>query len=266
MMIKTHYLQELNIQSHYIRKGDKGSDVKRVQEWIKLWSLTDKDFKTPIAIDSDFGPVTLRAVKAFQEYKGLKPDGIIGNLTWRALTNPMKEAFSFVNESELADLIIAYCLAHTKLKAREIMPNKGSWVRAYTNGMEGTNYPWCMGFVMTILDQAYTTLGDSFINYVPYTLSCDKIGEYALKKKKFLRNNDILEAEKQIKPGDIFLRCSRTNSKDWTHTGFVVKVEANIIHTIEGNTNNEGSREGYEVSQRQRDLIKENLDIYHIMG
>ena len=36
------------------------------------------------------------------------------------------------------------------------------------------------------------------------------------------------------------------------HTGFVEKVEGNVIHTIEGNTNDTGSREGYEVCRRTR--------------
>lgn len=38
------------------------------------------------------------------------------------------------------------------------------------------------------------------------------------------------------------------------HTGIVEKVAGNDIHTIEGNTNDEGSREGYEVCRRIRKL------------
>jgi hypothetical protein len=40
------------------------------------------------------------------------------------------------------------------------------------------------------------------------------------------------------------------------HTGIVVKVVGIYIETIEGNTNDEGSREGYEVAKRRR-LITE---------
>ncbi len=265
-MIKTHYLQELNIKSSYIKKGDKGADVKRVQEWIMLWNLMNNEFEAPIAIDSDFGPGTLRAIKKFQDFKDLQPDGIIGNKTWRALTQNMKEAFSIIDKSSLSSLIIAYSEVHINAEAREIIQNKGPWVRAYTNGFDGSDYAWCMGFVMTILDQAYSTLGDDLINHIPYTLSCDGIGKFALEKKKLIRNKAIKTPEKQIKPGDIFLRCSKTNDRDWTHTGFVTKVKGNIIHTIEGNTNDEGIRDGFEVCRRERNLKKENLDIFNLIA
>ena len=53
-----------------------------------------------------------------------------------------------------------------------------------------------------------------------------------------------------IKPGSMFL--SRRTTKDWVHVGIVIKAEDQIIHTIEGNTNDEGSREGYEVCKRIR--------------
>lgn len=59
-------------------------------------------------------------------------------------------------------------------------------------------------------------------------------------------------------PGDIFIM---DYGKGQGHTGIVEKVEKNLIHTIEGNTNDEGSREGYEVcrKQRKRNTIKAYL-------
>jgi hypothetical protein len=38
------------------------------------------------------------------------------------------------------------------------------------------------------------------------------------------------------------------------HTGIVERVVGTKIHTIEGNTNDEGSREGYEVCRRKREI------------
>lgn len=40
------------------------------------------------------------------------------------------------------------------------------------------------------------------------------------------------------------------------HTGFVEKVDGSSVHTIEGNTNDTGSREGYEVCRRVRPIAK----------
>ena len=51
-------------------------------------------------------------------------------------------------------------------------------------------------------------------------------------------------------PGDIFL--NRKTSTDWTHTGIVTEVGDGWFRTIEGNTNDEGSREGYEACARTR--------------
>ena len=39
------------------------------------------------AIDGDYGPATLGAVKAFQKANGLKDDGIVGRNTWKTLTS-----------------------------------------------------------------------------------------------------------------------------------------------------------------------------------
>ena len=62
-----------------LRLGDKNSYVLHLQRY--LHSPT-----TPIAIDGDFGPATERAVTAFQEEHGLYGDGVVGPLTWAALS------------------------------------------------------------------------------------------------------------------------------------------------------------------------------------
>ncbi len=268
-MIKQHYLQELNIQSPYVKKGDSGTDVKRVQEWIKLWHINNRDFDAAISIDADFGNGTLRAVKKFQTYKKeLAVDGIVGDKTWRALTEPLLNAFSLVDKSNINQLILAYAKAHEKAGAHEFWPNKGPWVRAYMDGHEGRSYPWCMGFVQTVLDQAYSTLGQNFTDYATYTYGCDQLAAYGIKnnlliEKENLKNEDV---EKEIKPGDVFLKFKlRSNgTKDWTHTGFVYKVTGTIIETIEGNSNDEGSREGVETCFNKRDFAKQNLDFYKV--
>ncbi len=56
-----------------LRMGDEGDDVKLLQG------------KLGIAADGDFGPSTKAAVTAFQEIKGLKPDGIVGIRTQQLL-------------------------------------------------------------------------------------------------------------------------------------------------------------------------------------
>lgn len=53
-----------------LRKGSKGASVRRVQRKIGA---------TP---DGDYGNATHRAVVAWQKQNGLKPDGVVGRVTW----------------------------------------------------------------------------------------------------------------------------------------------------------------------------------------
>lgn len=62
-----------------IKKGSKGSAVLQLQK-----ILNSKGYK--LSEDSDFGPATEAAVKAFQKANGLNPvDGEVGQITWTAL-------------------------------------------------------------------------------------------------------------------------------------------------------------------------------------
>ncbi|ALX66334.1 peptidoglycan-binding protein [Microbacterium sp. XT11] len=65
-----------------IRRGDKGPHVLALQTRLKTaYSL----YAGKLALDSDFGPATERAVKEFQRRAGLAVDGIVGPNTWKAL-------------------------------------------------------------------------------------------------------------------------------------------------------------------------------------
>jgi peptidoglycan hydrolase-like protein with peptidoglycan-binding domain len=62
-----------------LRRGATGSLVVRLQKILQLRG-TD-----PGVADGRFGPRTQLAVQAFQRANGLKTDGIVGPITWRAL-------------------------------------------------------------------------------------------------------------------------------------------------------------------------------------
>ncbi len=62
-----------------VKTGSKGSEVEELQRRLK-----DEGFE-PGPIDGVFGKKTKAAVIGFQKSCGLKPDGICGSLTWRAL-------------------------------------------------------------------------------------------------------------------------------------------------------------------------------------
>lgn len=62
-----------------LRQGNKGTQVRVLQ-----WLLNENGFDAG-KVDGSFGPNTLKAVKAYQESKGLSVDGVVGKNTWASL-------------------------------------------------------------------------------------------------------------------------------------------------------------------------------------
>lgn len=101
--------------------------------------------------------------------------------------------------------------------------------------------PWCMAFVYFCFDEASKQLQRTN----PLVRTGLVLG--AWNKAKI--NNGRIKPE----PGDIFIMDFGGGTG---HTGIVEKVEGLWIYTVEGNTNDEGGREGYEVCRKRRLLSK----------
>jgi murein DD-endopeptidase MepM/ murein hydrolase activator NlpD len=56
-----------------LKKGSKGSEVKKLQTALK------------VTADGDFGPITEKAVKAYQTKKGIVVTGVVDETTWKRL-------------------------------------------------------------------------------------------------------------------------------------------------------------------------------------
>ena len=233
-------MKDLVLDKNY-KKGNKGKKVRLIQEWLCLHGFH-------IRIDGDFGPATDYAVRQLQRKKGLKADGIVGKNTFARLILPMTNALRPIprDEKSLGQMVVAYAKQHLKQCPREIGgQNKGPWVRLYMKGKEGPAAPWCAGFVCFILEQACQSL--SMPLPIKTSVSCDDLASSAKEKDIFLKESKIT-SKRQITPGSFFLR--RRTPKDWVHTGIVIRAEDEFFHTAEGNTNDDGSREGYEVCKR----------------
>lgn len=130
-------------------------------------------------------------------------------------------------------------VAITQLGVQEIPKNSnaGPAVEKYLKSVGlGKGYAWCMAFMYWCTKEASMQLGLEN----PLFKTAGVLAMYNKEK-------DSVVTDPQ--PGDLFIMDF---GKGQGHTGIVEKVEKNIIHTIEGNTNDEGSREGYEVCRRQR--------------
>jgi hypothetical protein len=66
-----------------LRPGDTGSDVKILQVRVAGWY--PKGGQTEMGVDGAFGHATATAVRAFQRFYGLKPDGIAGPSTFAVI-------------------------------------------------------------------------------------------------------------------------------------------------------------------------------------
>lgn len=130
-------------------------------------------------------------------------------------------------------------IAITQLDKAEVPigSNWGPTVKAYLNSV-GINFPasWCMAFVYWTFNEAAKQL--SVQN--PLVKTGGVLAHYN-KASKF--------RVKDPQAGDIFIMDF---GNGLGHTGLVESVQGDVIHTIEGNTNDTGSREGYEVCRRTR--------------
>ncbi len=237
-----------------IGRGARSKQVRLVQEWLALNG-------TGPGIDSVFGSGTEAAVKAFQTRKKLPATGVVDRATFEALTAPIRAALHPIaaGKKTIAQLAAAYAHQHLKQHPREAGgQNRGPWVRLYTKGREGDAYPWCAGFVSFILAQAADTFGTK--PPVAFTLGCDQLAASAGKAGRFVSGSALASATiniETLQPCAIFL--VRKKPGDWTHTGFATAFGSEHFETIEGNTNDTGDREGYEVCRRMRSYDKKDF-------
>lgn len=224
-----------------ISRGNKQKKlIYYFQEWLCLRGQS-------IKIDGDYGPATEKAVKNFQKMNSLPETGSMDPMTFEKLVWPMKSmASAAVLSSKLNEAVVELAFRYLDVHPVEIGgQNMGPWVRYFMDGNQGNAWPWCAGFDTLIVKQAARLLGVS--TSLPRTYSCDVLGMWAKNNGKFVSGNGNLSV---IKPGHLFL--VRKSNNDWQHTGIVVEMTPEYCVTIEGNTNDEGSREGYEVCKRIR--------------
>jgi hypothetical protein len=245
--------QELSL-AKTLARGNKGKAVGRVQEWLCFHGYN-------LDIDRDYGPVTEDAVRQFQDDHNLPRSGKVTQGVFRELTTPLLRAMSPVDTGGdgLDELAVAYAEQHLAQHPVEIGgDNLGPWVRVYMKGKDGPDMLWCAGFVCFILEQAARQSGLS--NPVKTTFSCDSLAKNAQMAGRFVSERTLRRGAAEddaLTPGSLFL-CRRT-ADDWTHVGMVRRVTDRLFETIEGNTNDEGSRNGYEVCSRRRGFKKKDF-------
>jgi hypothetical protein len=232
-----------------LARGAGGQEVKRVQEWLNLHDMG-------LSIDGDFGPVTQAKVKQFQTKMGREASGIVDAGTYQDLVSPLRRVLSPLPridpDTSFQQVVLSYARAHLEMHPREVGgQNRGPWVRLYMQGNDGTQWAWCAGFVKFLMKQAEETCQMSHV--IAGSFSCDSFAAQARHTGNLIEEAAISKGRvnfSELTAASVFL--VRRTSTDWTHTGIVTQFHDDYFDTIEGNTNDDGNREGYEVCERAR--------------
>jgi hypothetical protein len=188
------------------------------------------------------------AVATFQAAKGLSADGKLGPNTLVAM-RPAAPAVTAPAGSSAAALI-AVCQAEADKKVREVGRNAGPDVERYQRAVGlSKGSPWCAAFV------SWCYMASKGLTKAPGWCSGSAVSLYqtAGRSKTAVRVTPLdADFQSKVKAGMVWSRAQDAEAATaarkgvWCqgHTGIVVKVDSLGFHTIEGNTNAAGSREG----------------------
>lgn len=222
--------------------------TKEIQEWLCLHGHV-------VSIDGDLGPATRAAIRAFQLKNALPVTGAIDEKTAAFLTHPLAAASNVVGLpcGTFAEALLSVARHYLSYSPKEVGgENKGPWVRHFMRGQEGAPRAWCCGCVCTLMRAASLLIAGPNL---AYTTSCDILAVQAQTLGLFRTSHEGLN------PGSLFLLKGKQPG-DWIHVGVVTEFGSDYFTTIEGNTNDEGSREGYEMCARTRSY--KNVDFISI--
>ena len=239
--------------------------VQRVQEWLSIHGFAT-------VIDGKYGPATARSVGDFQVRKKLPRTGAVTDETWLKLVDPLWRALRPPAVSRTAPFTtILRKVAEQHVSQRPIEvggANGGPWVRLYCDGHDGPEWLWCAGFVSFLIKQAA-----AHANIRPpigSSVSCDTLAAFARDKGRFVSGSSLKRhPERWQELGGTALFLSRRTATDWVHTGLALDTQSvpeteSTFVTIEGNTNQEGGRNGFEACYRVRTALGSNYDFIRL--
>lgn len=213
-----------------------------------LWQVAD--LPLPLRTLDPKTPVFASAVATLQAQHGLAADGKLGPATLAAITAKTTSPAPVKNVTEAALALIATATAEANKGVREVGKNAGEDVEKYLKclGM-AKGSPWCAAFV------SWCVMTSKGLPKPPKWCSGSAVSLYQVSSNsKTIVKVTPVEADYQskVKPGMIWSRAqdpaaaaaARKGAWCQGHTGIVVAVDGIGWHTIEGNTNAAGSREG----------------------
>lgn len=245
----------VSFSGRVLAAGQTGPEVRAVQRRLNQLSCG------PIAEDGAFGPETQDAVELFQmrsaDHLGspLRVDGKVGPLTWAALFNsPLLPEVTTPPTPLLAETL-KVAAGEIGVMESPLGSNRGPKVDAYLRcvGLDPASghYSWCAAFVYWCFDQAAASL------HVPNPVirMAGVLDHWKRAGTQGIRRISCAECADQpslVQPGMILVLSTGGGNG---HTGLVEAVRGFYLTTIEGNSNNDGSREGIGVVRQTKRKI-----------
>ena len=214
-----------------------------------LWQVAD--LPLPLRTLNPSDPIFAAAVRTLQAQHGLPADGKLGPGTLAAFKAPPAAPAAPaapINITEAALALIATATAEANKGVREVGKNAGPDVEKYLHCLGMTKgSPWCAAFV------SWCVMTSRGLAKPPKWCSGSAVSLFQMSGKNAVKVTPVdADFKSKVKPGYIWSRAqdataaaaARKGSWCQGHTGIVVAVDAIGFHTIEGNTNAAGSREG----------------------
>jgi len=219
----------------------------------------------PIDEDGVFGPQTAGAVTLFQarfpdtDGQTLKPDGLVGAITWAALFGGTSSGSVTRASDDLLREALKIAASQIGVLEQPLGSNRGPKVDRYLEaaGLDPTqgNFPWCAAFVFWCFNEAAKALErkNPVIRTAGVLDHWERAGAAGIERITAAKAH---MHESLVRPGHVFI-IDTGNPGGGGHTGLVEEVVAGKLVTIEGNTNAGGSREGIGVFRRTGRRIRE---------
>jgi hypothetical protein len=217
------------------KKGSQGDVVKEIQ------TLLNK-FGNQLVVDGDFGNATLAAVTKFQQQNGLTATGQVDPITLDVLRR--------TKNLSLGSVALQY------VGQTEKPGNQGFNNEAFENKMEAVGFEkghaWCSYFAELCAKEA---MPEKFAEF-------DKLFSASAVQTFFnFQKAGYKITSYPVKDSVVVWQNYKSGKPQWNgHVGICTEViDKESFKSVEGNTNDEGSREGYIVAKKSRKLgVKTN--------
>jgi hypothetical protein len=219
----------------------------------------------PIDETGVFNKSTKNSVMLFQarfsDVDGLPlvVDGQVGPLTWAALFGArFVPSTSVVAPSVLVGAAIEFAVTQIGVMESPLGSNRGPEVDKYLRAVKldpaADSFPWCVAFTHFCYKMAAESSGGEN----PHTRTAGVLDHWAKAAqnpaaRRVLKNQAVANPA-LVRPGSLFIIDVGEGAG---HSGMVVGTANGRLSTIEGNTNNNGSRNGIGVFRREARKIME---------